>query len=145
MAMKGQILANLVVELGDSKEVRKPEEVVGVSSILTQQPWHLFVDGVTNQRGLGIGIVIISPDGIILEKSLRLGFSPINSRAEYEAPQVELAAVQKPRGKFVKAYCDSRLVARQVRGDYEAKDPQMLWYLNQIKRLSGGFHSFTLE
>ena len=38
MAMKGQILANLVVELGDSKEVRKPEEVVGVSSILTQQP-----------------------------------------------------------------------------------------------------------
>ena len=89
--------------------------------------------------------MIISPDGIILEKSLRLGFSPTNSRAEYEAPQVELAAVQKPRGKFVKAYCDSRLVARQVRGDYEAKDSQMLWYSNQIKRLSGGFHSFTLE
>ena len=86
MAMKGQILANLVVELGDSEEVRKPEEVVGVSSILTQQPWHLFVNGMTNQRGLGIGIVIISPDGIILEKSLRLGFSPTNSGAEYEAP-----------------------------------------------------------
>ena len=89
--------------------------------------------------------MIISPDGIILEKSLRLGFSPINSRAEYEAPQVGLAAIQKLRGKFVKAYCDSRLVAGHVRGDYEAKDPQMLLYLNQIKRLSGGFHSFTLE
>ena len=30
--------------------------------------------------------MIISPDGIILEKSLRLGFSPTNSGAEYEAP-----------------------------------------------------------
>ena len=89
--------------------------------------------------------MIISPDGIILEKSLRLGFSSTNSEAEYEAPQVGLAAIQKLRGKFVKAYCDSRLVAGQVRGDYEAKDPRMLWYLNQIKRLSGGFHSFTLE
>lgn len=25
------------------------------------------------------------------------------------------------------------------------KDPRMLWYLNQVTRLSGGFHSFTLE
>lgn len=38
-------------------------------------------------------------------------------------------------------YCDSRLIARQVWGDFEAKDLRMLWYL----RLSGGFHSFTLE
>ena len=40
MAMKGQILVDLVAEfteeLGDSEEARKPEEAMGMSSILTQ-------------------------------------------------------------------------------------------------------------
>ena len=43
------------------------------------------MDGVANQKGLGIGIVMISPDGITLEKSLRLSFSTTNNEAEYEA------------------------------------------------------------
>ena len=58
--------------------------------------------------------MIISPDGIILEKSLRLGFSAMNNEVEYETPQVGLAAVQKFRGKSIRAYYDSRLVAGQV-------------------------------
>ena len=60
--MKGQILAHLVVEfieelgLGDFKRLRRPEEVMGVSSVVTQQAWQLFVDGAANQKGSRIGI-----------------------------------------------------------------------------------------
>ena len=32
-----------------------------------------------------MGLVIISPKKIIIEKSLRLGFSATNNKAEYEA------------------------------------------------------------
>ena len=53
--------------------------------------------------------------------------------------------MQKLVCKITKAYCDSRLIVEQVQGDFEAKDQRMLWYLNQVKRLSRGFHSFTLE
>ena len=88
---------------------------------------------------------MISPDGITLEKSLRLGFSATNNKAEYEALLAGLTAMQKLGGKVIRAYCDSKLIVGQVRGDFEAKDPRTLWYLNQVKRLSGGFHSFTLE
>ena len=98
-----------------------------------------------NQKGSGIGIVMISPNGITLEKSLRLGFSTTNNEAEYEALLVGLIAMQKLRGKVVRAHCHSRLIMGQVRGDFEAKDSRMLWYLNQVKHLSRGFHSFTLE
>ena len=45
----------------------------------------MFVDGVANQKGSGIGIEMISPNGITLEKSLRLGFSATNNEAKYEA------------------------------------------------------------
>ena len=116
-----------------------------MSSIATQQSWQLFVDDVVNQKVSGIGIVIISPEGITLEKSLRLGFSTTNNEAEYEALQAGLVAVQELRGKSIRAYCNSRLIVGQVWGDFEAKDPRMLWYLNQVKCLSDGFHSFTLE
>ena len=45
----------------------------------------MYVDGAANQRGSGVGLVLVSPEKIIIEKSLRLGFSVTNNEAEYEA------------------------------------------------------------
>lgn len=47
--------------------------------------WHVYVDGATNTRGSGIRIVMISPEGVRLEKSMRLGFCASNSEVKYEA------------------------------------------------------------
>ena len=47
--------------------------------------WEIYTDGVANQKGSGVGIVLVSPEKIIVEKFLRLGFPAINSEAEYEA------------------------------------------------------------
>lgn len=118
------MVAELTEELdpSDLEEVRKPEEAVRMSSITTQQAWQLFVDGAANQKRSRIGIVIISPEGITLEKSLRLGFLATNNESDYEALQVGLVAIQKLGGKSVRPYCDSRLIVGQVRGDYKAKD-----------------------
>ena len=90
------------------------------------------MDGVANKKGSGIGIVMVSPDGITLEKSFRLVFVATNNEAKYETLLVGLKAVQKLGGKIIKAYCDSRLVVGQVQGVYEAKDPRMLWYLGRL-------------
>ena len=38
-----------------------------------------------NQKGSGVGLVLISPEKLIVEKSLRLGFLATNNEAEYEA------------------------------------------------------------
>ena len=43
----------------------------------------MYVDGVANHRGSAVGLVLISPEKIIIEKSLRLGFLAINNEAEY--------------------------------------------------------------
>lgn len=45
----------------------------------------MYADRAANQRGSGVGVVIISPDGIVLEISLRLSFLATNNEAEYEA------------------------------------------------------------
>ena len=44
-----------------------------------------YVDGIENQRGSRVGLVLISPEKTVIEKSLRLGFSAMNNEAEYEA------------------------------------------------------------
>lgn len=60
--------------------------------MVAQLAWRLFLDDAANQKGSGIGIVMILPDGTTLEKSLRLGFSLTNNEAEYEALLARLIA-----------------------------------------------------
>ena len=65
---------------------------------------QLCVDSALNQIGFGVGLVIISPERIIIEKSLRLGFSTTNNKVEYEALLVGMAMVQKMGGKMIEVF-----------------------------------------
>ena len=87
------------------------------------------MDGVANQRGSGVGLVLVSPEKITIEKSLRLGFSATNNEAKYEALLMGMAMVQKMGGKIVEMFSDSRLVIGQVKGELEAQDARMQEYL----------------
>ena len=49
--------------------------------------------GTSSAMGVGAGIVIITPEGIRLEHSFRLGFRAFNNEAEYEALLAGLRAV----------------------------------------------------
>ena len=72
-----------------------------------------------------MGLVLVSPKKITIEKSLRLNFSVTNNEAEYEALLKGMEMVQKIGGKAVRAFSDSKLVVEQVRGDLEARDSRM--------------------
>ena len=43
------------------------------------------MDGASSAIGVGVGIVIITPEGIRLEHSFKLGFRASNNEAEYKA------------------------------------------------------------
>ena len=68
------------------------------------------MDSAANQRGHGVGLVLISPKNITIEKSLRLGFSATNNEVEYEVLLVRMTMVQKMGGKVVEIFSDLRLV-----------------------------------
>ena len=72
------------------------------------------MDGAANHRGFGMGLVLVSPENITIEKSLRLGFSATNIEAEYETLLVGMNMVQKLGGKVVEVFSDSWLVVGQV-------------------------------
>ena len=83
-----------------------------VEVIFTPGPpcWKVYVDGTANQRGSRVGLVLESPEKIIIEKSLRLGFSATNNEVGYEALLQGMAMVRKMEGKAVEMFSDSRLV-----------------------------------
>ncbi|XP_030959187.1 uncharacterized protein LOC115981150 [Quercus lobata] len=106
--------------------------------------WKAHIDGAANQRGLVVGLVLVSPEGITIEKSLRLGFSTTNNEAEYEALLEGMSMIRKLGGKFVNMFSDSRLIVGQVNGELEAKDERMQEYLVQVKYLQTHFYHFHL-
>ena len=105
------------------------EKLVGVISLREPLSWKVHVDGASNQRGFGVGLVIVSLERIIIEKSLRLGFLAMNNEAENEVLLVGMDMVQKMGGKTMEVFSDSRLVIGQVKGELEAKDVRMQEYL----------------
>ena len=82
-----------------------------------------------------MGLVVVSTDRITIEKSLRLGFSAMNNKVEYEALLRGIAMVQKMGGKAVEVFLNSRLIVGQVKGEPEARDLRMQWYLSQARCL----------
>ena len=127
---------NLVAEFTEPPvEELKPAEntdkkLVGTISQHGFSPWEVYVDGASNQKGFGVGLVLISPEKVIVEKSLRLDFSATNNEAEYEALMMGMTMVHRMGGKLVKIFLDSRLVVVQVKGEFEAKDERMQGYLS---------------
>ena len=115
-SIKGQVFADLVVEFAkslaenESEEHRIDEKSVGLITVQEPLQWKVFVDGAANQKGSGVGLVLISPEKLIVEKSLRLGFSATTNETEYEALLEGMSVVQRMGGKSSKMFLDSRLV-----------------------------------
>ena len=149
-SVKGQVLADLVAEFAElsvetvTKKENMDGKLVGTISVREILRWEVYVDGAANQRGSGIGLVLISPEGITIEKSLRLGSSAMNNEAKYEALLQGMMVVQKLGGKIMEAFSDSKLVFGQVTGELEARDARMQEYLSRVKRLQSDFESFNL-
>ena len=140
-SVKGQVLANLVAEFTEplleemAATQNVDEKLVGTISLQEPLLWKVYVDGVANQRGSEVGLVLVSPKQITIEKSLRLGFLATNNEAEYEVLLEGMSMVQRMGGKAVKMFLDSRLVVGQVKGELEARDERMQGYLSQVRHL----------
>ena len=70
-SVKGQVLADLVVEFTEAPVEDKSNEHCmdekSVGQIAVQEPlqWKVYMDGAANQKGFGVGLVLISPEKLI--------------------------------------------------------------------------------
>ena len=151
-AIKGQVLADLVAEFAEptlegmemSGSPSSDKKLISTVSQHEHNWWKAHIDGAANQRGSRVGLVLVSPERITIEKSLRFGFSVTNNEAEYEALLEGMSMIQKLGGKCISIFSNSRLIVGQVNGELEAKDERMQEYLARAKHLQTHFIHFRL-
>ena len=79
-------------------------------------------------------MVLLSPEGDVVECMIRLDFPTTNNEAEYEALVAGLNLARAARATSVAIYYDSQVITNQINGDYKCKSERMKLYLDQVKR-----------
>ncbi|RVW62081.1 Transposon Tf2-12 polyprotein [Vitis vinifera] len=99
------------------------EEFVAMTSL---SGWYLYFDGVANQLGYGIGVLLVSLQGDHIPRSVRLAFHdrhPItNNIVEYEACILGLETALELGIKQMEVFGDFNLVLRQIQEDWKTRD-----------------------
>ncbi|KAJ3696801.1 hypothetical protein LUZ61_000506 [Rhynchospora tenuis] len=132
-ACKSQALADFIVQ-GTSGSFTPMEAV-----------WEVYVDGASSDKGTGLGVEIISPDGDRFKYALQVNFNPSHNVAEYEAFIAGLQLVAATGAKSVKIRSDSQLVVNQILKEYKTQDDTLIKYLKKVEQLIGGFDKVVVE
>ncbi|CAL8995976.1 unnamed protein product [Prunus brigantina] len=147
-------LVKWAIELGEFDIHYKPRPATKGQAIhiagngtldLTQPLWTLYVDGSSNAQGCGAGLVLISPDKVVLEYALRFKFHASNNEAEYEALLAGLRLAKEMGARQIQIFSDSQLVVHQVNQDFTAKDVSMTAYLQHTRHLLTTFNAYLIS
>ena len=100
---------------------------------------EIQTDGSSAQKRGGVGVVIITHDGEILKYGVRLKFLATNNEAECKGILTGLRLGKALGAMILLVQNDSKLVIRQIKGDYEAKEERMQKYVKLTKHLTQEF------
>ncbi|XP_062101018.1 uncharacterized protein LOC133806941 [Humulus lupulus] len=106
-AIKGQALADFIVEYIGTHERPEEAQVVGLV-------WKLFMDGSSNKNGAEAGLILVSLDGHRVHSTLRFGFDASNNEVEYEALIARLRVALELKAECLDIFSDSQLVVNQA-------------------------------
>ncbi|XP_058185744.1 uncharacterized protein LOC131302969 [Rhododendron vialii] len=88
---------------------------------VVEEVWTLYFDGAANQKGFGIGVLLITPAGAHIPLAFKLNFDVINNQAEYEACIVRMEATIALGVEKLEVIGDSNLVVSQANGDWKIR------------------------
>ena len=119
-AIKRQVIANFIAEFTHDKDKGAEES----------PQWSVHTDGSSNRQAEGADVVLLSPEGDVVEFMIRLDFPTTNNEVEYEVLVVGLDLTRATGATSVVIYCDSQVITNQVNGNYECNGERMKRYLD---------------
>jgi hypothetical protein len=98
-AVKGQALTDLIAERINTN-----------IATLSVCAWAMYFDGSACEDGCGIGVLLVSPQGVTYSFSVRLPAPCTNNLAEYEALRRGMELLLEASVEVVEVFGDSKLV-----------------------------------
>ncbi|KAF8652000.1 hypothetical protein HU200_062940 [Digitaria exilis] len=129
-ANKSQVLADFVAEWTETQLPPAPADL---------EFWVLHFDGAQNRTGSGVGVIFISPMGVMMRYAIRLHFPASNNMAEYEALLAGLRIAKELGIHRLEAHGDSQVVVDQVNGDAKCHNPKLAAYCEAAHRAQEKF------
>jgi ribonuclease HI len=117
-AVKGQALANLITERINTN-----------IATLSMRAWAMYFDRSACEDGCGIGILLVSPQGVTYSFSIRLPAPCTNNLTEYEAVSRGMELLFEAGAEAVEVFGDSKLVISQLTEEYRCESESLfpLW------------------
>jgi len=100
-----------------------------------EDQWTLYVDGSSNPKGAGVGIVLEGPNNILIEKSLHFAFKTSNNQAEYKAIIAGLSLAREVGVKSLTCKTDSKLTVGHLNDEFQIKDSTLLQYHHLVQKV----------
>ena len=132
--IKGSVLSDHLASLPvtDSRVIDDDfpdEEITWVTSL---SGWCMYFDGAANHSGYAICVLLISPHGDHISRSVRLAFvdryPTTNNIFEYEACILGLETALELGIRRMEIFSDSNLVIRHIQGDWKTRDVKLRPY-----------------
>lgn len=86
-AVKAQVLADFLLECTIPEDGSTPNSSKHPRA---SAPWLLHIDGSSNAKGSGAGLILTCPEGVTFEYGVCFSFPASNNEAEYEALLTDL-------------------------------------------------------
>ena len=105
--------------------------------------WRMYFDGTTNHSGYEIDVLLISPRGDHILRSVHLALSDrhlaTNNIVEYEVCILGLEIALELEIRHMEVFSDSNLVLKQIQGEWKTRDVKLRPYHAYLELLVGRF------
>jgi hypothetical protein len=123
-AVKGQALADPIAERINTN-----------ITTLSIRVWAMYFDGSACKDGCGIGILLVSPQGVTYSFSIRLPAPCTNNLAEYKAVHRGMELLVEASAEAVEVSRDSKLVISQLTEEYRCESESLFLLRMQCREL----------
>jgi hypothetical protein len=138
-SMKWQVVADFIVGHSIYQNNNKSCNLVLI------HPWKLLFDGSACKEGQGVGVVLISPRGVVSEQLIHLEYFYTNNQVEYKVILLGLQILSYMGVKHVKTLSDSLLVVQQVASVFQCFSGSLNVYLYKCLKIIALFDDFTMQ
>ena len=137
--IRGSIASDFCVENPmegeDGREDFLDEDVLDIEL----RVWKMYFNGVVNQYGNRIGVLLITLEGSHIPLAVKLNFEATNNMAEYEACITGMEAFQEFGVKEAKVFGNSTLAIAQVQRLWKVKEEHLKSYEQYLEDLTKTF------
>ncbi|XP_071714723.1 uncharacterized protein [Rutidosis leptorrhynchoides] len=144
-AIKGKVMADFIAETNniDEEDAKNSNQVI--TPEVENEEGKLYTNGTSSSDGSGADLMLINPEGKEFTYALRFEFATNNNEAEYEAILIGLRMAKELKILHLRAFVDSQLVANQIMGTFEVRQPTIQLFLTKAKELIESFKRFDIE